>query len=50
MKKQLSIKVRITLWFAIFMILLAALALAFVLLGGNTLLKWDAEDVLVDVV
>ncbi len=50
MKKQLSIKARITLWFAVFMILLAALALAFLLLSGNTLLRRDAEGILTETV
>ena len=50
MKKQLSIKARITLWFAVFMVLLAALALVFLLLSGNTLLRRDAESVLTETV
>lgn len=46
MSRRLSIKLRLTLWFAVFMTLLALVALGFILLNGDALLRRDTEGLL----
>ena len=50
MSRQLSIKARLTLWFAVFLVLLAAFSLVVLTFGSSTLLKRDAESILTETV
>ena len=43
MRRQLSIKLRITLWFAVFMLLLACMAAGFILVSGEAMMVKDTE-------
>lgn len=48
--RRLSIKIRITLWFAILILLLSAIAFSLILMINNTVLQSDVRDTLLHIV